>query len=102
MLVRPLRPTVVADQGRRPVELLPFPNSRSVLGGVSVAIGLVVVAQVSVLAGLGGWMPLAAPTLWALSAGTAVTPVQLLLVVPFAAAAVLATAISWSRMQLDR
>ena len=76
--------------------------SRSVLGGVSVAIGLVVVAQVSVLAGLGGWMPLAAPTLWALSAGTAVTPIQLLLVVPFAAAAVIATAISWARMQLDR
>jgi ABC-2 type transport system permease protein len=76
--------------------------SRSVLGGVSVAIGLVVVAQVSVLAGLGGWMPLAAPALWALSEGTAVTPIQLLLVVPFAAAAAFATAISWARMQLDR
>ena len=47
--------------------------SRSVLGGVSVAIGLVVVAQVSVLVGIGGWMPLAAPALWALSAGSAVT-----------------------------
>ena len=48
--------------------------SRSVLGGVSVAIGLVVVAQVSVLVGIGGWMPLAAPALWAISAGAAVTP----------------------------
>ena len=76
--------------------------SRSVLGGVGVAIGLVVVAQVSVLAGLGGWMPLAAPALWALSAGAAVAPAQLLLVLPFAAAAVIATAISWSRLQLDR
>lgn len=76
--------------------------SRSVLGGVSVAIGLVVVAQVSVLAGLGGWMPLAAPTLWALSSGTAVSGVQLLLVVPFAAVAVIATALTWRRMQLDR
>ncbi len=76
--------------------------SRSVLGGVSVAIGLVVVAQVSVLAGLGGWMPLAAPALWALSGGTETSPIQLLLVVPFAAAAILATALAWRRMQLDR
>lgn len=76
--------------------------SRSVLGGVSVAIGLVVVAQVSVLAGLGGWMPLAAPALWAISSGTAVSPMQLALVVPFVAAAVLLIAVSWRRMQLDR
>lgn len=76
--------------------------ARSVLGGVSVAIGLVVVAQVSVLAGLGGWMPLAAPALWAVSGGAAVSPVQLLLVVPFGAAAVLATVTAWRRMQLDR
>jgi ABC-2 type transport system permease protein len=76
--------------------------SRSVLGGVGVAIGLVVVAQVSVLAGLGGWMPLAAPALWAMSSGTAVSPGQLLLVVPFVAAAALATIVSWRRMQLDR
>lgn len=76
--------------------------SRSVLGGVSVAIGLVVVAQVSVLAGLGGWMPLAAPALWTISAGAAVSSVQLLLIVPFVGLAVLATALSWRRMQLDR
>ena len=76
--------------------------SRSVLGGVSVAIGLVVVAQVPVLAGLGGWMPLAAPALWAVSAGARVSPVQLLLLVPFAVAAVLASALAWRRMQLDR
>ena len=76
--------------------------SRSVLGGVSVAIGLVVVAQVSVLTGVGGWMPLAAPALWALSAGAAVTPVQLLLVVPFVGIAVVLTAGSWRSMQLDR
>jgi len=75
---------------------------RSVLGGVSVAIGLVIVAQVSVVVGLGGWMPLAAPALWAVSAGTAVTPLQLLLVVPFAGVAVLLTAMSWKRLQLDR
>jgi ABC-2 type transport system permease protein len=76
--------------------------SRSVLGGVSVAIGLVVVAQVSVLTGIGGWMPLAAPALWAISGGSAVTPVQLILVVPFVAIGVLLTASAWKRMQLDR
>lgn len=76
--------------------------SRSVLGGVSVAIGLVVVAQVSVLAGLGGWMPLAAPALWAVSLGTAVSPVQLALLIPFSAVFVLLVARSWRRLQLDR
>jgi ABC-2 type transport system permease protein len=76
--------------------------SRSVLGGVSVAIGLVVVAQVSVLAGLGGWMPLAAPALWAVSLGAAVTPIQLAMVIPFGAIFVVLTALSWRRMQLDR
>lgn len=76
--------------------------SRSVLGGVSVAIGLVVVAQVSVLAGLGGWMPLAAPALWAISLGTGVSPVQLSLLLPFGAIFVVLTTASWRRLQLDR
>lgn len=76
--------------------------SRSVLGGVSVAIGLVVVAQVSVLAGLGGWMPLAAPALWALSLGTAVSPAQLALLLPFGAVFVAVIALTWRGMQLDR
>jgi ABC-2 type transport system permease protein len=76
--------------------------SRSVLGGVSVAIGLVVVAQVSVLAGLGGWMPLAAPALWAISLGVNVSPVQLVLLIPFGAIFVVLIAQSWRRMQLDR
>jgi len=76
--------------------------SRSVLGGVSVAIGSVIVAQVSVLAGLGGWMPLAAPALWAISLGTAVTPLQLAMLMPFGAVFTTLTALSWRRMQLDR
>ena len=76
--------------------------SRSVLGGVSVAIGLVVIAQVSVLAGLGGWMPLAAPALWAISLGTTVSPLQLALLIPFGAIFVTLITLSWRRMQLDR
>ena len=47
-------------------------------------------------------MPLAAPALWALSAGAAVTPLQLLLVVPFVGIAVVLTDVSWRSMQLDR
>lgn len=76
--------------------------ARSVLGGVSVAIALVVVAQISVLAGLGGWMPLAAPALWAISLGTNVSPLQLSLLIPLGAVFVVLVAHSWRRMQLDR
>ena len=75
---------------------------RSVLAGVSVSIGIVVVAQVSVLAGLGGWMPLASPALWAISSGEGVTSSQLLLVIPYFATCILVTARSWRTMQLDR
>ena len=75
---------------------------RSVLAGVSTAIGLVVIAQVSVLAGAGGWFPLASPALWAISSGEAATPGQLLLVLPYVGAFVLLTASSWRTMQLDR
>jgi ABC-2 type transport system permease protein len=67
-----------------------------------VAIGLVVVARVSVLAGLGGWMPLAAPALWAISLGMGVSPVQLALLIPFGAIFIVLIAQSWRRMQLDR
>ncbi len=76
--------------------------TRSLLGGVSVAIGLVVVAQVGVLAGWGGWLPLAAPALWAVSGGVAVSPIQLCGAAAFAAMASTATAWSWHRLQLDR
>jgi ABC-2 type transport system permease protein len=75
---------------------------RSVLAGVSVAIGLVVIAQVSVLAGAGGWMPLASPALWASSSGQAVTPLQLGLVLPYVGVFILVTAAAWRAMQLDR
>ena len=47
-------------------------------------------------------MPLAAPALWAVSLGAAVTPIQLALLVPFGALFVLLTALTWRRLQLDR
>ena len=76
--------------------------SRSLLAGVAVTIGLVVAAQVGVLAGAGGWMPLAAPALWAMSAGSGASPSQLALAVLFGAAFAILTAIAWHRLQLDR
>ena len=75
---------------------------RSVLAGVSVAIALVVIAQVSVLAGAGGWMPLAAPALWGISSGQAVTLLQLGLVLPYVGVFILVVASAWRMMQLDR
>lgn len=75
---------------------------RSVLAGVSVAIGLVVIAQVSVLAGAGGWMPLASPALWAISSGQDVTLLQLGLVLPYVGVFTLVTAGAWRVMQIDR
>ncbi|WES63052.1 ABC transporter permease [Microbacter sp. GSS18] len=76
--------------------------ARSLLGGVSVAIGLVVVAQVGVVAGADGWMPLAAPALWAISAGAAVSGVQLTVTLAFVALCAAGTVWWWHRLQLDR
>lgn len=76
--------------------------SRSLLAGVSCAIGLVIVAQVGALTGAGGWMPLAAPALWALSGGAAVSAAQLALPLVLAAAIGAVTVWTWRRLQLDR
>jgi ABC-2 type transport system permease protein len=75
---------------------------RGLLPGIGTVIGIVVVAQVTAVAGVGAWVPLAAPGLWAASAGTAVTAAQLALVVPLAAGALGLTVLSWRRLQLDR
>lgn len=75
---------------------------RSILSAVGAAIALVVTAQVGALAGLGGWLPMAAPALWALSDARAVTPAQLSLTLAVAGLFVGVTVASWSRLQLDR
>jgi ABC-2 type transport system permease protein len=76
---------------------------RGLLPGVATTIGLIVAAQVAVVAGAGGagWFPLAAPALWALQPGT-VGPWQLVLVavVPLGFGAL--TARAWGGLQLDR
>jgi ABC-2 type transport system permease protein len=77
-------------------------SARSLLAGVGCGIGLVVVAQVGALAGAGGWMPLAAPALWAMSNGTTVTVLQLALTLALALTFAVLTCASWSRLQLNR
>lgn len=76
--------------------------TRSTLAGVAATIAIVIVAQVGVLVGAGGWMPFAAPTLWAMSGGSGVSPLQLALVgvIPLVSTAL--TVATWRRLQLDR
>jgi ABC-2 type transport system permease protein len=75
---------------------------RSVLTGIGTTIGILVLAQVSVIVGAGGWFPFAAPALWAINTDISVTPFQLALVTPVVALSVALTLQSWRRLQLDR
>lgn len=76
--------------------------ARSLLAAVGCTVALVVIAQVGTLAGAGGWMPLAAPALWALSSGAAVTGAQLALTLAVPGVFAGLVCLSWSRLQLDR
>ncbi|ACQ78520.1 hypothetical protein Bcav_0255 [Beutenbergia cavernae DSM 12333] len=73
---------------------------RGLLSGVAATIGIVVVAQVAVVAGTGAWFPFAAPALWAMGMTTAVAPLGVTLAVAAVFAAL--TMRSWRRLQLDR
>lgn len=74
--------------------------SRSLLAGVGCVVGLVVVAQVGVLAGLGAWLPLAAPALWAMSGGDGATLLQLSLVPVWGAVFAWLILRRWGRLQI--
>ncbi|WP_432937268.1 ABC transporter permease [Kribbella sp. CA-253562] len=76
--------------------------ARSILAGIATTIGIVVLSQLTVVAGAGGWFPFAAPALWAISAGTEVSTVQLLLVAPVVLATAALALNNWHRLQLDR
>lgn len=76
--------------------------ARSLLAGIGCAIGLVVTAQVSAVAGAGGWMPLAAPALWAMGQGSEVTVGQLTLNLVLALVVAALTRASWDRLQMNR
>ncbi|PJJ72898.1 ABC-2 type transport system permease protein [Diaminobutyricimonas aerilata] len=75
--------------------------TRSLLAGVASTIAIIVIAQVSVIAGIGGWMPFAAPALWALTPDD-VTPGQLAAVLLVPLVSGVATSVAWRRLQLDR
>jgi ABC-2 type transport system permease protein len=75
---------------------------RSVLTGIGTTIGILVLSQVSVIVGAGGWFPFAAPALWAINSDITVTPLQLTLVIPVVAVSIGLTLQSWQRLQLDR
>ncbi|MDR2998545.1 MAG: ABC transporter permease [Microbacterium sp.] len=76
--------------------------AHSVFAGVGGTVALVILAQVGALSGAGGWMPLAAPALWAMSAGAAVSGVELLLVAAVPVVFGALACVSWSRLQLRR
>ncbi|WP_100448805.1 ABC transporter permease [Glycomyces xiaoerkulensis] len=76
---------------------------RGPMAGIATTIGLIVLAQVAVLAFPSGsaWFPIAAPALWALRPDE-VTVAQLALIPVFAAGFAALTARAWNRLQLDR
>lgn len=76
--------------------------TRSILAGVGATIGLVILAQVGALSGAGGWMPLAAPALWAMSRGADVHLAQLGLAIAVALVFAALTVASWNRLQMNR
>jgi ABC-2 type transport system permease protein len=74
---------------------------RGLLPGIAATVGIITLAQVMVVAGLGGWFPLAAPALWAISPADVSAP-QLALVAVVPAAFGLLTLRAWATLQLDR
>lgn len=76
--------------------------TRSVFAGVASSIGLVVVAQVGVLGGAGGWLPLVTPALWAIGSMEATHPMQFGLVGIWGIGFAVVSCWSWGRLQLNR
>jgi ABC-2 type transport system permease protein len=75
--------------------------ARSILAGIAATIVLLIVAQVSAVLGVGVWVPLIAPALWAIAPDTVPWPALLgVAAVPVVFGG--ATALTWARMQLDR
>lgn len=74
---------------------------RGVLPGIAATVGLLVCGQVLAIAGVGAWVPVAVPALWALSPET-VSAAQLALVVTLPLLFGALTLRSWARLQLDR
>ncbi|MDO5752873.1 ABC transporter permease [Arthrobacter sp.] len=75
---------------------------RSMLAGMGSEIVILVLAQVSVLVGVGGWFPFAAPGLWAASnfVGSGVLGIQLAVLLATTVLAVWGTVLFWWRLRL--
>lgn len=75
---------------------------RSMLAGIGSAIVILVLAQVAVLVGIGGWFPFAAPGLWAASSfvGSGVLGIQLAVLLVTTALATSGTVLLWQRLRL--
>lgn len=75
--------------------------ARSILAGIAATIVMLVLAQVCALLGVGAWVPLVAPALWAFAPEAVPWPALLgVLAVPLVFGS--ATAFTWSQLQLDR
>jgi ABC-2 type transport system permease protein len=74
--------------------------SRGYIGAIGSLVGIIVLAQVGVATGAGGWLPIAAPGLWAAGFTTEYTAIQLLLVGAYAAVFIALTTRQWERLQL--
>jgi ABC-2 type transport system permease protein len=75
--------------------------ARGLLAGIASTVAIIAVAQIMAVSGVGAWVPVTAPALWALDID-AVTPLQLGLVgtVPLLFGGL--TLRSWATLQLDR
>jgi len=74
---------------------------RGLLPGIGATVVLVVIAQVFAVIGIGEWVPLVAPALWAITPDA--VPVASLFLVPSVPLVFGALcALAWSRLQLDR
>ena len=74
---------------------------RGLLPGIAATVVLLVLAQVMAVVGIGAWVPIVAPALWAID--PAAVPIASLAIVPSVPAAFGAlAALAWSRLQLDR
>ncbi len=73
---------------------------RGLLPGIATSVGILVLAQVSVLGDFGSWVPFVAPAMWALDTSASAATLLLVPLVPvlFGAAIV----VTWQRLQLDR
>jgi len=75
---------------------------RGLLPGIAVAVGLLIVAQVTAIASnsVAAWLPLSAPAIWAQQPAS-VTVWQLVSVASIPVVFTALTAWSWNRLQLD-